>query len=479
MWQKLQQLSFFDTFKEISTYFTGTMLIHALGLITLPIFTYFLDDAEYGIINTFSSWIVLLTTLCSLNLHWAIDRYYYEEKKDFAHFLGGIILSVAAIFGLLGGILFYFKSTFANYINLPEHTIPWLLASVFGIIIWSSYELMMIAQKRSMRLTRMRVTWQYLKFALSISGLYFLSKGTSPYIGKIAGDTIATLLIVLYAFREVKKNAVFKLPKRSHLSYALSYSLPLIPFALSNHIMTAFDQIYINATIGQAESGLYSFAYKIGVLYVGLNTALIQGAAPAYYKLMNEKKYKEVNQQADSMLKLLCLGGIFLILFAIDIGTLLSAKASFVEALPLAPIIIGAYFFNGIASFYNRGIYYIKRNAYLAGLTISCGILNVGLNIYFLKIYGYQAAAYTTLASYGALMLVSIFITTRILKLPGLPISRILKYIVLLGIIVGSNYLIGAPNIGMHWGWIFFKGSLFILATLILFLKKIRLLLQK
>jgi O-antigen/teichoic acid export membrane protein len=265
-----------------------------------------------------------------------------------------------------------------------------------------------------------------------------------------------------------------------HVKYALVYSIPLIPFALSSHILTSFDQLFINSTIGRSETGQYAFAYKIAMIYQGLVVALMNGARPSYYDYMNKKDYKGVREQVESMTKLLILGAGFLILFAVDAGTLLSSSTLFLEALPIAPVIVGAYVFYGVSSFANRGIFYIKKNSYLATIVLVSGLVNILLNLYFIKLkgYTYQAAAYTTLVSYIVMMLLSIFVTKYILKLPPLPLVRILKYIVLLGIIIAINYTLGEPNVGLHIGWILFKGGLFVILGLFLFYNKLGLLLN-
>lgn len=481
---RFKKLSFFDTFKHTSTFFSGTLLIHGLGLISLPVYTAFLTSDEYGIVNIFNSYSVLLAVLLSLNLHWAISRYFFEkEKDDFDTFLGTIFIAITTLFFILGAILYGLREPVMELINLPVHLLGWMLAATYLSILVSFFEQIMISTKESKKFTATQVVFHYLKFGFTCLGFIYLTSVTHKYVvgqassytymGKIIGEFCAASLTAVFIIRELLRYMSFKKFSFSHIKYALSYCLPLIPFALSGHILVIFDQIFIGAIVGNAQAGEYSFAYKIGMLFIGLNLALLNGSQANYYKLMNNEQYKEVENQVNSMMKLLTLGGAFLILFAIDLGTLLSFSADFLNALPLAPVIIGSYLFHGVGSFYNRGIYYKKKNGYLAAIIVITGAVNVSLNIYFIPIYGYQAAAYTTLCSYLVMMILSIVTTTYILKLPPLSLERILKYIVLLGGIVGLNYIIGEPNIGLHIGWMFFKALLFVCMGAILFYNKI------
>lgn len=487
--ERLQQFSFFDTFKHASTYFSGTLLVHLLGLVSLPVFTAYLTADEYGIVNVFTSYLLMISVLVTLNLHWAVSRYYFEKgKTDFEDFLGTIVIGITLSFGILGGLMWLFEAEVAHLLNLPHHLIKWLLLTAYLVVIMGIFSQLMVATKQSKHQSTVQVIWQYGKFGLTVMGLIWLTGQTYwlegveesyTYMGKIIGECIGTFLIASYAFSIIYKHLSFKNIQWVHIRYALSFSIPLIPFALSNYILTSFDQWYIDQSIGHAQAGQYAFAYKIGLIYMGLGSALVDGANPSYYQYMNNQEYHRVWQQVDSMTKLLVLGGCFLILFAIDAGTLLSSNSVFLEALPIAPVIVGAYVFYGISNFINRGIYFVKKNSYLAGIILFSGVVNILLNAYFIPLYDYKAAAYTTMASYFLMMVLSIVLTTYILKLPPLPLGRILKYIVLLGGIIALNYVFGQPNVGMHFGWICFKGGLFLALALLLYYNKIGVILNQ
>lgn len=490
IFNQLKKFSFFDTFKHASAYFSGTILVHLLGIVTLPVYTAYLTPDEYGMVNVFTTYISIVSVLLSFSLQTSIARYYFEEDKiDFKEFLGTIFVTVTCLFWVQGGIVFFFRAKIATLINLPAHLIIWLIFTTYLIVVYSFYCQILVATKESKRYATIQVLWQYGKFGCTMLGLIYFSnviymegsEATSyTFMGKIMGECFGTFILMLYVLFQLRKHLSFKKSSSSHIKYALIYSIPLIPFSLSNHILTSFDQLFINSTIGRAETGQYAFAYKIAMIYQGLVLALMNGARPSYYNYMNKKDYRGVREQVESMIKLLILGAGFLILFAVDAGTLLSSSPIFLEALPIAPVIVGAYVFYGVSSFANRGIFYIKKNSYLAAIVLASGLVNIFLNWYFMKIkgYGYQAAAYTTLVSYIIMMIFSIFVTKYILKLPSLALGRILKYIVLLGIIIGINYTLGEPNVGLHIGWILFKGGLFISLSLLLFYDKLGLLLN-
>ena len=119
--KKFKELSFFDTFKHASTYFSGTVLIHGLGVLTLPIFTAFLTTEEYGIINVFTSYISVVLVLVSFYAHGAINRYYFEKNvSDFASFMGTLFVFIHVNFVVCGGLMYYNRAAIAQLINLDR-----------------------------------------------------------------------------------------------------------------------------------------------------------------------------------------------------------------------------------------------------------------------------------------------------------------------------------------------------------------------
>jgi O-antigen/teichoic acid export membrane protein len=482
LFNSIRQLSFFDTFKHASTYFSGTVLFQALGLVTLPFFTAYLTEDEYGIINVFASLVSISAVVLSFNIHWGTERYYHEETDDYPQFLATIFIASNVLFFFLAAGCLFFADAISLWLDLPARLIPWLVLYAYcAMLSFGFFNNIMIATKQSKRYTTVHVISQYMKLGAIISGiLYWSYQGyENIYMAKIMAEGVISVIVVGYMLKIGLSYMKFEHFRWSYIKYAALYGIPLIPFALSNYLLVTFDQIYINKHLGHGEAGLYSFAYKIGMIYMGLGVALMKGASPEYYSKMNKKDYAGISQQVDSMVKLLVLGGCFLILYAVDVGTLLSSSDVFLAALPIAPVIVAAYLFNAIATFYNRGILYIKKNTYLSSVIMASVVINIILNLLLVPQYGYQAAAYTTLASYVVMMILSIFVTTYILKLPPLPLGRILKYIVFLAIVIAFNYLLGEPNKGLHIGWMLYKGMLFIILALALFYNKIGLFFNK
>jgi len=343
-----------------------------------------------------------------------------------------------------------------------------------------------IAQKESRLKTTVEVLTHYLKFGLTVAFFFAISyntfslfTGQDMYMGKIIGELLAMGVASIYLLYYLFKISNFGQFKWYYIRYALHYSIPLIPMAIGGYLLTSFDQWYINATIDNESAGLYSFAYKLGMLMLGLVIALNSAIEPNYYAAMAKNDIKGIGSEILSTVKLVVLGSLFLMFFSKDLGTLLSAKDSFQKALDIVNPIVGGYVFFGIAQLHNMGINYKKQNWYLTFIMLLSGAINIVLNIYLIPIYGYEMAAYTTLASYFAMMLLSIFVTRFILRLPPLPLGGIFA---LLGVeiaIIGVFYGLSMNEWAFSVGSVCIKLLFFLLFALGIFYKSLFRLLRK
>jgi O-antigen/teichoic acid export membrane protein len=201
----------------------------------------------------------------------------------------------------------------------------------------------------------------------------------------------------------------------------------------------------------------------------GLITAFQNASLVQYTKWMDEKEYDKIATQSFSIHKLTLLAGLFLILFSVDLGTLLSAKATFREALSIVPIIIIGNILYGLTLLYTRVYNYRKTNFYITIIFLIGAIVNVWLNMLFVADYGYQAAAYTTLFSYALMAVLAWIINDYWMKQPPLPLLKIILSLIPLVAITIVFYRLGWEKAGMDIGLIVIKLLAMLVFGVILF----------
>ena len=92
------------------------------------------------------------------------------------------------------------------------------------------------------------------------------------------------------------------------------------------------------------------------------------------------------------------------------------ATEEYYEAIFLMPPIAAGIFLTSLGNLYSNILLYHKKTQYILIATIVAATLNVSLNALLIPIYGYQAAAYTTLTAYIVMAIIEALVANGVEK---------------------------------------------------------------
>ncbi|PTX16340.1 Membrane protein involved in the export of O-antigen and teichoic acid [Halanaerobium congolense] len=386
-------------------YMSAEFFTKAIGFISVPVFTRLMTPDEYGILAIFTSIISISSILMGLNFHGSIVRYYHEEENNFSEFISSNIIFLFVFNILLIYFINLFKIEIAEFIGVDLNVfIIAIIVSIFNIPIriFLSY---LQTSKQSGKYSIISVTKSLLMITISIIWVYLLTD--KRYLGRMYGQLAVYGILFIVAIIYFIKLGKPKF-KRKYVKYSLVYGIPLIPHALSHFILSYFDRIAINQITGSADTGLYSFAYNVGLIMSVVVMAMNKAWVPIFYENLKENNYKKINTMAIQYSKYIFLSAIILILFSKEIVMIL-ADESYYRALDLVPIIILSYIFVFLYTLFGNYSFYRKKTGLISIATLLAGLINIGLNYWLIPEFGYIAAAYTTLVSYILLFLFHYF----------------------------------------------------------------------
>lgn len=426
----------FDFLSHSKNYVTADFFSKSLIFITLPIITRILTPEEFGIIAIFLSIISMFEVIMELNFRGAVTRYYYEGTDDFKEFLGSNCLFMMC-YNILFIILFWFtKNLFSKFFVIDNS-----LIFFYAIIISSSTVFMNIylyylqASKRSKEFSFITVIQNTLILITSIFLMFILNQ--SKYMGRIYGNLIISIIILFYISYKLSKVIVINF-KWKHILYSLSYGLPLLIHTISGVVLVQFDRIIINQAKGAVDTGLYSFAYQIGMIMSVIVMGMTKAWVPIFYEKLKNNETDAINKLSAKYAKYIYFMAFCLILFSSEIGIILSDK-KYYSSFPLIPIVTLSYVFLFIYTQYSNYAFYRKKTFLISASTVVAGTINIALNYLLIPKYGYFIAAFTTLFSYFMLFLLHFFNTKYILRENNIIKLRIIFknfYFPILGFIV-------------------------------------------
>ena len=365
-----------------------------INLISIPFITRLLPTEEYGIINTFLSWEAVFLIIISVSSSKSIMNICVKNDnydKVLSSVFGFNIICLIIISVLIKLLNRYIMLIFGLKANL-----------LVFLIICSFFQNMITCRN-----TRLQYEYKY-KEVIVVTIVYTLlnSLGGLAVIYFISRTADAKLFVQMISLSLVGTILFFRTYHASHelfdiniWKYVVTFCVPLLPHYFSETILASSDRIMINNMCSSSDVAIYSVAYSIGSL-IGMVTSAINSSFMSYqYHKIKERDYKELARNTNYIITFvaICMG--FILLFRKEIVYIFGGD-KYADSIGLiAPICLGT-FFNYIFQLFARVQEYFEQKHTIVIASVLCALLNIALNLIFINIYGYRAAAYTTFACY-------------------------------------------------------------------------------
>lgn len=428
---------FKEIIKHAGNYLTANLATKALAFISIPVYTRLLSTNDYGIISIFLGVAAILGSVMSFSADRSVSRYYFDQKnlEDFKQFVGTSSFLALIFFSVNAVILIFFADNFGELVGLSKNAVYLLIPVTFINIVGLTFEQIYGPIKKSKIIALSSLARVYIGFTLSIVFIYLFNE--NQYYGQIIGQVFAGILMVLYWIRKIKP--YFKISfNKKYIKYIFTYSVPLIPYALSGVVIAQFGKIAIGSSQSLTQAGFYSLAATVGGLVSIIISVTHQAWNPYYMEYMNAKNYSQIDIDFIKIFKITILTAFGISAFGKEIGLLL-AKKEFVGSLYLIPIFTIGYVFYQFAYIYLRNFGYSKKTHFMTITVLISGVSNVLMNFILIEKYGELGAAVSFVLSYIIMTVVAWFFNLFFVKLHSpnlkpiiLPILLVVPFYMLL-----------------------------------------------
>lgn len=376
-----------------------TMLQKCIAFITVPIFTRLMPTEEYGLYSTYLSWYSILTVFCTLNMHSVIYVNNYtkadtqKEKDDAAVPL----ISLSALLTIALFVLYLIFHTWLDkLIGLPFTLVCLLFAQILfepPVNFWSMQQRF---EYKYVILVARTIAMVVLNAVLGIAFVWMASANEA--IARACSIVLVQFVFggIFYIYFWKRAGKVFSAKGWKH---ALAVQLPLLPHSLSLTILSSSDRIMISNMVGVAQAGIYSVAYSAGYVVNVFKNSIVDALKPWIYQKIRDKNFVTIQKTVNSVMILVTLISAVFTAFAPEVIYIM-APAQYHEAIYVIPPISASSYFTFLYNIFSIvGLYYEKTKK-IMWASVSGAILNLVLNAICIPIFGYIAAAYTTLVCY-------------------------------------------------------------------------------
>lgn len=388
------------------------VLQRGIQFITTPVYTRLLSTEEYGYYSLFTTWLNIFIVFATLNL--SNGAYYngilkYEKKRNE---YTSAIQCLGNIATLLFAVIIYLTYPILDrFIGLPLN-VCMLMILVFFFN--PAYSFWMMQQRLDYKYRLLIVLTALSSTLTPVIGICLISILNCGYLGAVWGYVICNvgIGIAFFIINLYKGKCIYN---KEYWIYSLTLSLPLIPHYLSQIVLGQSDRIMIKYYCGVSEAGIYSLAYQVSLIMNLLISGINNSLNPWILRSLKEHCYKDIKRVTMQIIIFIAIlsGGAMMI--APELIMILGTR-EYMSAIWVIPPVILSTWITFCYCIWGTSLFYFERTMFVAISSSVGAILNLILNAIFIPIYGFIAAAYTTLIGYLVIAIFYWFFTRKVLN---------------------------------------------------------------
>ena len=428
-------------FQQTAIYGLATVFPRMISFFLVPLYTDLLPKESYGQITVIFAYMIFFNVVLAYGMETAFFRFYNKET-DKRNVVETAMVSIFWTSFAFLGIGLLFRNTLAELsgidVQYVTYTIWILVLDALVVIPFSKLR----ANQRPLFYAAVKIGNVSVNLLLNLFFLLLLPNlaTSNPdnffsliyfenfeigyiFISNIVASLL-TFLVLSPEYLTTKWHFDFDLWKRM-----MKYGLPILVAGVAFAINDQFDKILLGellpANIADAEVGIYSACYKLGLFMVLFRTAYTLGIEPFFFSHSGDDNAKETYATVTKYFVIL---GSFIMLgvivFADLLKMLMIRDESYWEAMKVVPLIILANFFLGIYT--NLSVWYklIDKTHIGAWISIIGAAITLALNFILIPFMqqnghdGYMGSAIATITAYGSMMLLSYWLGRNAYPIP-------------------------------------------------------------
>ncbi|HUM84507.1 MAG TPA: oligosaccharide flippase family protein [Lachnospiraceae bacterium] len=388
-----------------------SFLQQAISLLTTPVFTRLMTTDEYGVWTVYGSWRSTLGVFITLQLAaGGFGKAMLKFKNRYAYVSSMICLTFVSV-GAWSVVLFLGRNVFPELLELR---LPYLFSMLVSLFFQQVFSLWAGKQRFEYQYKRLVAITAIATVLTPMFSIVAIQAGANTVDARVYGQAIVNavcyggIMIVIL----VKGRCFYN---REYWKYSFPFGLAMIPHYLANSVLSSSDRIMIGQMVGSTESALYNIGYSIANIMVLFLTSVLSAFSPWMMIRIDQKNFQNVKYITNMLGVCFCTLSLLPILAGPEVISIL-ATHEYSQSVWVIPPVAGSIYFIYIHNLFSCVQFFYEKKTFIVVASCSAAAVNVLLNYIFIGLFGYVAAAYTTLFCYMALSVVDFIFLQKIRK---------------------------------------------------------------
>lgn len=421
---------------QTAVYGLSSVIARILNYFLVPLYTRVFEKGEYGVVTELYAYVAILMVILTYGLETGYFRFAKDKEAGKSLFSTAFmsVLSTSFSFVLIVSL---FAGSITGFLG-EGHRVEFvlLLAFIVGI---DTLLAIPYAQLRQQKRSVKFALFKTLNIGTNIVfNIFFLL--VIPYLGKkVPGNDLSVLFpsgfgigyIFLSNFLASVINLLLFIPiiLRNRFSFntglfsaLIKYSFPLLIAGLGGIINETIDRVILKYRLNEMQNpleqlGIYGANIKIAV-FMTLFVQMYRYAAEPFFFNQYRESEKEFLDNYAIINRVFLYVGLFVflgIVFFLDIFKFFIGF-DFREGISVVPIVLFSNLLLGV--FFNLSFWYklSDKTWYGAYLTLVGAMLTIGVNYFFIPVYGYFASAWAHVICNLSMVFISYYYSRKVFK---------------------------------------------------------------
>ncbi len=399
--------------------FFGKVCTQLISFLLLPLYTAYLATSEYGIVDLIQTYVTLLVPIITLELEMSIFRWLIDSRgkdKETKKLISNDFYILFLSLGIFS-ILFLIVTSFVH--------IPFRFIILIDIIVCVLSGNFLQISRGLGKITDFSISCILTGLSTVITNIILIVFCHMQAEGMIISMALANGVCSLYLFLRLKLYKMIDLKQVDHklLKGMYKYSIPLVPNGISWWIVNVSDRSIISIVLGASFNGLYAISNKFPTIISSLTGIFNLSWSESASLHINSKDRDEFfSDITNTIIRLFSTLGVGMLACMPFIFPIMINSKYHNAYLYIPPLVVGTIF-NVAICLYSQIYLAKKMSKQVASTTILGAVINILINVVFIKYIGLFAASLSTMVSY---MVMAIYRHFDLKKYVNIKISKML-----------------------------------------------------